>query len=649
MMPPLPEEGIHTASFGELMAAGGLIARAEQAQYALMIEQVLADAGKIALLHADTGLGKSLGYLLPAMQFVFSDPRRPRVIVATHSHALMQQLLEKDCALIAKVARQYGHRPLSIGRLLGRVNFVSPKRVNAALLNRSMSALEEREVATLRGWSGTIAEFEDEFGGLPCDLLASQICLTAECENEAFDEQQQAESRCDIVITTHAMIAVDMLRNNALLADKSRPTVLIVDEADALVNQLQEWTQRRLNLVRIASQLGEYLSARQLAPLEESMKIIKDRLGMQQYAWDTELAELARATIGKIEKICRLNSLDKDVSTSLLQQLQMLQSSSMGIGVSQIRREPAIVSLSPWFVRYFGKYATSAFESVLLTSGTLSITPEPVSGTTSLRLELGIEDSMLGAIALFSPKSYGNMTLALAGPSFPAIYSAPPSDGNSPVLSEKWLQAVAHQITNRSGRVVVLTASHEESRKLAAVVAQIEPRQVLLHQRGTPLKSLIEEFKKICSHHGRGVMITAAGHTGLNITEANGSVGFDRLMITRIAYGQPRTSEVEALVSFYKKTKKTDLSKLLHKKEYMRTQNAVIRQMRQAIGRGIRSPDDHIEVDILDPRFPLSHDLSSKRAILRNIIPVRFLQQYRQAKGLLPDGEKSQAPVEVYF
>ncbi|MER2891411.1 hypothetical protein, partial [Escherichia coli] len=91
-------------------------------------------------------------------------------------------------------------------------------------------------------------------GGLPCDLLASQICLTAECENEAFDEQQQAESKCDIVVTTHAMIAVDMLRNNALLADKSRPTVLIVDEADALVNRLQEWTQRRLNLVRVASQ-----------------------------------------------------------------------------------------------------------------------------------------------------------------------------------------------------------------------------------------------------------------------------------------------------------------------------------------------------------------------------------------------------------
>lgn len=77
------------------MAAGGLIARDEQTQYALMIEQVLADTGKISLLHADTGLGKSLGYLLPAMQFALCDPRRPRVIVATHSHALMQQLLEK--------------------------------------------------------------------------------------------------------------------------------------------------------------------------------------------------------------------------------------------------------------------------------------------------------------------------------------------------------------------------------------------------------------------------------------------------------------------------------------------------------------------------------------------------------------------------
>ncbi|MFM5361659.1 helicase C-terminal domain-containing protein [Aeromonas veronii] len=649
-MSPLPEDGIHTAKFEELMAAGGLIARDEQTQYALLAEQVLADTGKISLLHADTGLGKSLGYLLPAMQFVLRDPRRPRVIVATHSHALMQQLLEKDCVLLTKVARHYGHSPLSIGRLLGRVNFVSPKRVNIALANRSLSTLEEREVATLRDWSGTIAEFEDEFGGLPCDLLASQICLTAECENGAFDEQQQAESQCDIVITTHAMIAVDMLRNNALLADKSRPTVLIVDEADALVDRLQEWTQRRLNLVRVASLLGEHLTARQLAPLTNSVKTIQERLGMQQYAWDTELAELARVTIGKIEKICRLNNLDKDVSTSLQQQLQMMQTSSMGIGVSQIRCEPAIVSLSPWFVRFFGKYATSAFESVLLTSGTLSITPEPVNGTTSLRIELGIEDTMLGAIALFSPKIFGNMALTLAGPSFPSIYSGAHQYGTRPSLSEKWLQAVVRQITNRSGRVVVLTASHEESQKLAAIMSPIENRQVLVHQRGIPLKSLTEEFKKICKLHGRGVMITAAGHTGLNIIDNSGSIGFDHLIITRIAYGQPHTSEVEALVSFYKKTKKIDLSQQLRKQEYMRTQNAVVRLMRQAIGRGIRSPDDSIEIDILDPRFPLSHDLSSKHAILRNIIPVRFLQQYRQAKVLLTDGEQSPAtPMEVYF
>ncbi|MBL0621135.1 hypothetical protein [Aeromonas dhakensis] len=52
---------ITCATFGALMRSAGLEARAEQSQYAIMAEAALSDLGKIGLLHADTGIGKSPG------------------------------------------------------------------------------------------------------------------------------------------------------------------------------------------------------------------------------------------------------------------------------------------------------------------------------------------------------------------------------------------------------------------------------------------------------------------------------------------------------------------------------------------------------------------------------------------------------------
>lgn len=642
---------ITSATFGALMCAAGLEARAEQSQYAIMAEAALSDLGKIGLLHADTGLGKSLGYLIPAMQRVYSDPRHPRIIVATHSHALMQQLLEKDCAILTRIARAYGVIPLTVGRLLGRVNFVSPERVDAAVQGLELSALDSRMLADLRTWSGTIAEYEDEFGGLPCELLASQICMTNDCDNEELDAMQRREAACDIVVTTHAMVAIDMLRGNAVLKGLDRPTMLIVDEADALAGQLQEWTQRRLNLVRFYGSLRDHLSMRHLQPLESAIADIKALLGDRHYAWDSELASIARGILSMLSKLLKLKGLDETLVNTLEQQLRAVTAPTLGLGVSHERHEPAIVALNPWFAKNFGRYASTHFDSAMLTSGTLSITPDPVNGTAWIRHDLGIDETMLGVNAIFSPHHYGHMTLSLAGPGFPQIYGKHEKGGDqSPPLSDAWLQAVAHHITNRPGRVVVLTVSHEESRKLAKLLTGIERRPLLVHQQGEPLKHVIAEFSNLSTHHKGAVMLTAAGHTGLNIVDTQGGVGFDRLVLTRIAYAKPRTAEIDAMASYYLTTQKRDVKKMLQRQEHIRTANAAIRLMRQALGRGIRSPDDCIAVDICDPRFPLSHDLSSRHAKMRNIIPPRFLAEYQRAGLLLSNSDIHQpAPEEVFF
>lgn len=640
---------IDTATFSELMSAGGLVARDEQREYASLVAEALSDVGSISLLHADTGLGKSLGYLLPAMQHVFSCGKaRPRIIIATHSHALMNQLVATATGLISTVASAYGLPPLSVGRLLGRMNFISPERIELATYGLTLTNDETAAIADLISWPDTIAAFEDEYGALPCELTAAQICMTPDCVNEALDELQRETLSKDIVITSHAMLAVDLLLDNALLGDPTRPAILIVDEADALASQLAEWTQRRMNLTRLTNLLLPHLTGRQLSPLLTQVEKIHQVVASRRHVWDANCSEIARETLAVITKISKLAKLDEKISLELKRQIQSISSTTIGLGVSETG-QPAIVGMNPWFTRRFGKYATSAYQSVLLTSGTLSMTQDPAKGMAWIRTELGIEDTILGAMAIFSPHQYGSMSLTLAGPEFPAIYKSKSLQDTE--LSETWLNAVALHIANSKGRVVVLTASHKESRQLADKLTSYEQRSILLHQRDIPLRTLMKDFAETVHRHGKAILITAAGHTGLNLTDKSGRVGFDHLVITRITYAPPRNDEVNALADYLLATKGKDLRKSLQQQAFMRALNSAIRQMRQALGRGIRSPDDSIAVSICDPRFPLSYDLSSKHAALRNIIPIRFALQYRNAQiiSMQNDGAETPATEEVFF
>src|SRR5436309_6003462 len=68
--------------------------RPEQAALAGAVEHALA-TGEHLLAEAGTGVGKSLAYLPPALQ------SGQRVVVATATKALQQQLLEKDVPVAA--------------------------------------------------------------------------------------------------------------------------------------------------------------------------------------------------------------------------------------------------------------------------------------------------------------------------------------------------------------------------------------------------------------------------------------------------------------------------------------------------------------------------------------------------------------------
>ena len=125
----------------DILGANGLIAKRlenyEERQQQLEMAEAVANAiaGKHHLVvEAGTGVGKSFGYLVPAILSLQENQEsktggKRRIVVSTHTISLQEQLIEKDMPLLNSVI------PLEFSAVLakGRGNYVSLRRMQQAL------------------------------------------------------------------------------------------------------------------------------------------------------------------------------------------------------------------------------------------------------------------------------------------------------------------------------------------------------------------------------------------------------------------------------------------------------------------------------------------------------------------------------------
>src|SRR3954464_8465436 len=92
--------------------------RREQAALAAAVERALA-TGEHLVAEAGTGVGKSLAYLIPAFESGL------RVVVATATKALQEQLLAKDVPVAAAAVQ----RRVNVQVLKGRANYLCRRQL----------------------------------------------------------------------------------------------------------------------------------------------------------------------------------------------------------------------------------------------------------------------------------------------------------------------------------------------------------------------------------------------------------------------------------------------------------------------------------------------------------------------------------------
>lgn len=192
------------------------------------------------VVEAGTGTGKSLGYLLPAISYAVQTGQR--VVVATHTVALQEQLQNQDIQ-IAKKALPF---TFSSAVLKGRNNYVCLRKV--AQKAQALPVLlndEAHFLIAVLSWltqSGTgdreeLAMENKEMEFWRTIQSETESCLGKRCpffhDCYFFVARQRAMSS-DILITNHSLILSDVMADHRVLPPHKH---VILDEAHHLEEQ----------------------------------------------------------------------------------------------------------------------------------------------------------------------------------------------------------------------------------------------------------------------------------------------------------------------------------------------------------------------------------------------------------------------------
>ncbi|MGM7701651.1 ATP-dependent DNA helicase DinG [Pseudalkalibacillus sp. Hm43] len=210
--------------------------RTGQVEMMDVVEQSLTN-GQHALIEAGTGIGKSLGYLIPGLLNA-KKTGRP-LVVSTHTIQLQEQLLDRDIPLLQKMV------PFDFKAtvLKGRNHYLCLRKFEQQLdqiYDNNYDVLLAK--AQLLVWLTTTDEGDIEELNLPSggQLFWHQVksdansCLNHKCPwfSRCFYHRSKREAYdADIIITNHALLFTDLVNDHSLIPAYQEA---VIDEAHHL-------------------------------------------------------------------------------------------------------------------------------------------------------------------------------------------------------------------------------------------------------------------------------------------------------------------------------------------------------------------------------------------------------------------------------
>ncbi len=184
--------------------------RPQQQQMAVAAARALAESRPI-LVEAGTGVGKSLAYLVPAVEMAVKNNRK--AVISTHTINLQEQLVQKDIPLLQKVMSN----PFKAMLLKGRRNYLCPARLESAMMAGGdlFTTSEEEELKAIFKWAaitkdGTLSGLgfspSSKVWGMVCS--EPHVCTTKLCGPSgrcSYQEARKKVNAANVVVVNHTL------------------------------------------------------------------------------------------------------------------------------------------------------------------------------------------------------------------------------------------------------------------------------------------------------------------------------------------------------------------------------------------------------------------------------------------------------------
>ena len=527
-----------SSSVESLLAAavGGVggSTRPGQVEMALAVARAI-DTEEHLLVQAGTGTGKSLAYLVPAVEHA-QRVGKPAV-VATATLALQGQIVDRDMPRLADALTPHLRRRPTYAIVKGRRNYVCKHKIEGGFPDDEDGLFDVGEADAQAGWLGKevvrVREWAAETESGDRDELvpgvsekawrqvsvSAQECLGSKCPMviECFVERsREAAKDVDVIVTNHSFMAIDAFEGRPMLPDHD---VLVIDEAHELVDRVTSTVTDEL------APGGVRAAAKRARKFAETSEVLDD-LATDLEAVLEEAPE-GRLATGIPDALAGVLGRCRDVARSLLTEMKppkgeqvdgtrqvalvaveevhdtaarMLEEHELDvIWVSRDLRRGPLLRVAPMSVamrmreRIFGTGASDDDESVrdrtvVLTSATLELggTFDAVAGTLGLR---GPGSPEWTGLDVGSPFDYAQQGIAYVAEHLPA----PGRDG----LAAQTLDEIEALVRAAGGRTLGLFSSMRAAKEATeAMRERLGDDFAVLCQGEEMIGTLVREFAR---------------------------------------------------------------------------------------------------------------------------------------------------------
>ncbi len=604
--------------------------RPAQRRLAQAVAEVL-DAGGLLLAEAGTGTGKTLAYLLPAVEL------GRRVVISTGTKNLQEQLVQKDIPILAKALG----RELNVAVMKGRANYLCLLRFSSFAKVGSFRRVEEIPVyRAVEAWApetptgdrAEVADMPDTVDFWREVSAASENCIGQSCslfESCFVTRMRQRALEADLVVVNHHLLCADLaVKDGSYGQVIPAYDTLVLDEAHLIEDVATQYFGVHVSSHRVEDLARDVerelkaakLDARDVRAEVEGVRLRGDRLfgllsrgrvGRLGPGWMT--TRIAEESLGLLQRLEGLQTALLAVpdraealaglagrTLALSGELAFLMRAETDDHVYFVETRGRGVFLRAMPIDVSGRLKELLFDEVraaVLTSATLAVD----GGFTYVKDRLGLEPT--DELLLASPFRYEEQAVLYVPAGMP--------EPQSPEFVDHAAEQVVRLLELSRGRAFVLFTSYANMNAVAERIAGRVDYPLLI-QGEAPKAQLLDTFRK--TPHAV-LLATASFWQGVDVAGEQLSC----VIIDKLPFASPGDPVVSARIERLRNNGQNAFG------EYQVP--VAVLMLKQGLGRLIRTATDRGILAVLDSRLLRKQ---YGRRFLESLPPARLVHDLEE-------------------